>query len=131
MHYRRKNTAIFWFTASAKLVPAKNEKTANRLKKITAVWQYRPACVRLKTVTDDHPDFFLPAPASSLALLGSLGWAEAVLTPHAGRCDGNGAIEVLREVVMWWLLACLLEVQRHEKSGYAAAFVCFWASQAV
>ena len=47
LHYRRKNTASFWFTASAKVVTAKNKKTANRLK-ITAVWQYRPACVRLK-----------------------------------------------------------------------------------
>ena len=51
-NYRRialpwKNTAIFWLTASAKVVTAENEKTAYRLK-ITAVWQYRPACVRLK-----------------------------------------------------------------------------------
>ena len=37
----------FGFTAFAKVVTAKNEKTANRLK-ISAVWQYRPACVRLK-----------------------------------------------------------------------------------
>ena len=36
------------FTVSAKVVTAKNEKTANRLK-VTAVWQYRPACVRLKS----------------------------------------------------------------------------------
>ena len=26
--------------------------------KLTAVWQHRPACVRLKNVTDDHPDLF-------------------------------------------------------------------------
>ena len=37
----------FGFTASANVVTAKNAKTDNRLK-ITAVWQYRPACVRLK-----------------------------------------------------------------------------------
>ena len=36
------------FTASAKVVTAKNEKTRDCLK-ITAVWQYRPACVRLKS----------------------------------------------------------------------------------
>ena len=34
-------TAIFWFTASAKVVTAKNEKNAYRLK-FSAVWQYRP-----------------------------------------------------------------------------------------
>ena len=32
-------------------------KTANRLK-ITAVWQYRPACVRLQNGTDDYPGKF-------------------------------------------------------------------------
>ena len=38
---------IFGFTASAKVVTAKNDETAYR-QKITAIWQYRPACVRLK-----------------------------------------------------------------------------------
>ena len=37
----------FGFNASAKVVTDINEKTANRLK-ITTVWQYRPACIRLK-----------------------------------------------------------------------------------
>ena len=58
LHYRRKNTAIVWFTAPAKVVTVKNEKTANRLK-ITVVWKYRPAFVRLKTVTNDHPDILV------------------------------------------------------------------------
>ena len=56
-NYRRKNTAIVWFTPSAKVVTAKNEKPANRLK-ITAVWQYRPACVRLKNRYRWPPWFF-------------------------------------------------------------------------
>ena len=37
----------FGFTASAKVVTAQKQKTAYR-RKITAVWHYRPACVRLK-----------------------------------------------------------------------------------
>ena len=49
---------FFCFTASAKVVTAKNEKTANRLK-ITALWQYRPACVRLKKRYRRPPEFFL------------------------------------------------------------------------
>ena len=56
LHHRLENTAIFWFTASAKIV-TKNEKTANLLK-ITAVWQYRPACVRLKHRYRPPPSFF-------------------------------------------------------------------------
>ena len=53
----------FGFTAWAKVVAAKNEKTANRLK-ITAVWQYRHAGVRLKNryrrpPTDDHPGIII------------------------------------------------------------------------
>ena len=49
----------FGFTASAEVVTAKNEKTANRLK-ITAVWWYRPTCVRLK-----------PLPTTTLKISGS------------------------------------------------------------
>ena len=56
----------FGFTASAKVVTAKKEKTANRLK-ITAVWQYRRACVRLKNGTYGHPEKYdLDSRCSSL-----------------------------------------------------------------
>lgn len=52
--YRRKYTTIFWFSASAKVVNAENEKTANHLK-ITAVWKNTaPPVSARKPVTDDH-----------------------------------------------------------------------------
>ena len=41
-----KRPLYFGFTASAKVVTAKKRKTAYR-REITAVWRYRPACVRL------------------------------------------------------------------------------------
>ena len=37
--------------------------------------------------------------------MGSVGRADAALKPHAGKSDGNAAIEVMRKFVMWWLLA--------------------------
>ena len=42
-------TAEFWIYVH---VTAEQRKTANR-RKIAVIWQYRPACVRLKTVTDN------------------------------------------------------------------------------
>ena len=49
---------------------------------------------------------FLPAPATRLSLLGSLGGlVSGASKPHTGSSDGNTAIEPLCEVVTWLGLA--------------------------
>ena len=84
----KKIPPYFGFTASAKIVTAKNEKTANRLQ-ITAVWQYRPARVRLKNITDDHPGIldadyfdFLLAQRMFNELADKLGSISYMCAPH-------------------------------------------------
>ena len=55
---------------------------------------------------------FLRAPARRLSLLGSLGWAGAAPSPalaaptgiQAGSSDGDTAIKLLSEVVIWLVL---------------------------
>ena len=46
----------------------------------------------------------LPAPAVRLSILGLFGWAGAAPKPRATSSGGDTAIELLREVVTWFVL---------------------------
>ena len=63
-------------------------------------------------------------------LLGYVGWANAALKPHAGRSDGNTELEVLRELVSWWLLPCLWRYSA-TKSWVSGGLNLFLALQTV
>ena len=59
-------------------------------------------------------------------LLGSVGWADAVLQPHAGSNDGNAAIEFLREVVICGCSGFFRDAAKG-KTGLVAALVILGA----
>ena len=55
LHYRRnKYRNILQLPPLSKSLPPKHDETSYR-ENVTAIWQYRPGRVRLKTVTEDYP----------------------------------------------------------------------------
>ena len=79
-------------------------KTGQRTPFGEPTWRETPRALPGAT-TAGAADFFCRHQRGAYRFWGLVGWANAVLAPHAGRRDGIAATEAPRELVIWWYVA--------------------------